>query len=113
MEAAYRDGGPWLDAVLEYIGANLSMVRARVADLPEVTLIEPEGTFLVWLDFRALEMASEDLTLFLRDQAEWGVTRGPAFGQQGIGFARVNIACTRSRLSEALTRLEAAIKSLR
>ncbi len=113
MEAAYRDGGPWLDAMLDYVGENVSMVRACVADLPEVTLIEPEGTFLVWLDFRALNMASEELTAFLRDQAGWAVTRGPAFGQQGIGFARLNVACTRARLSAALARLEAALGSLR
>ncbi len=75
MEAAYRDGGPWLDAMLDYVGENVSMVRACVAELPEVTLIEPEGTFLVWLDFRALDMAPEDLTAFLRDQAGWAVTR--------------------------------------
>ncbi len=82
MEAAYRHGGPWLDAALEYIGGNLAMVRARVADLPGVALVEPEGTFLVWLDFRALEMSSEELTTFLRREAGWAVTRGSAFGSR-------------------------------
>jgi len=113
MEAAYRDGGAWLDAMLDYIGANLSLVRACLAELPEVTLIEPEGTFLVWLDFRALGMSPEDLTAFLRGEVGWAVTRGPAFGEQGIGFARLNIACTRSRLAAALAQLKTAITSLR
>ena len=113
MEAAYRDGGPWLDAVREYIGANLSTVRASLAGLPEVTLVEPEGTFLLWLDFRALAMTPEELRAFLRQEVGWAVTQGAAFGKEGIGFARLNIACTRSRLSAALTRLEAAVESLR
>lgn len=113
MEAAYRDGGPWLDAVLAYLDANLSTVRARIAELPEARLIEPEGTFLLWLDFRALGMSPEGLTAFLRGKAGWAVTRGPAFGEHGIGFARLNIACTRARLAAGLTRLEKAIASTR
>jgi cystathionine beta-lyase len=113
MEAAYRHGGSWLDGVLNYLGANLSLVRECLAELPEVMLIEPEGTFLVWLDFRALEMSPEDLTAFLRGKAGWAVTRGPAFGEQGIGFARLNIACTRARLSVGLDRLKRAITSMR
>jgi cystathionine beta-lyase len=80
MEAAYRDGGPWLDAVLDYLGTNLPLVRDCLAELPEVQLTEPEGTFLVWLDFRGLELSPEDLTAFLRRKAGWAVTRGAAFG---------------------------------
>lgn len=109
MEAAYRDGGTWLDAGLEYIQANLSLVRERMAALPGVELIEPEGTFLLWLDFRGLGLSPDALTAFLRNEAKWAVTRGPAFGKEGIGFARLNIACTRSRLNRALDQLEAAI----
>lgn len=109
MEAAYRDGRAWLDAALEYIQGNLSLVRARLAALPGVELIEPEGTFLLWLDFRGLGLTADDLTAFLRNEAKWAVTRGPAFGEEGIGFARLNIACTRSRLDGALDQLKAAI----
>jgi cystathionine beta-lyase len=113
MEAAYRDGGPWLDAVLNYLNGNLSLLRDRLARLPEVRLVEPEATFLVWLDFRALGLSPEDLKAFLRGKASWAVTRGPAFGSQGMGFARLNIACTRTRLARALDQLEMAIQSLR
>ena len=113
MEAAYRDGGPSLDAALDYIGTNLSLLRECLGELPEVALIEPEGTFLVWLDFRALDMSPEELTTFLRGQVGWAVTRGPAFGEQGIGFARLNIACTRARLVAALAGLKSAIMSRR
>ena len=109
MEAAYTDGGPWLDAVRNYLIGNVTLVRKRLAALPRVTLVEPEGTFLLWLDFRALGLSPDELTAFLREQAGWAVTRGPAFGRQGVGFARVNIACTRAKLVSALDQLEDAL----
>jgi cystathionine beta-lyase len=113
MEAAYRAGGSWLDAAMTYIGGNLSLVRKRLEQLPEVSLIEPEGTFLLWLDFRDLGISQQDLTDFLRNRAGWVVTRGAAFGDEGIGFARLNIACRRAGLDLAMTQMEMAIKSLR
>lgn len=113
MEAAYRDGGAWLDAAMTYIGGNLSLVRDRLEQLPEVSLIEPEGTFLLWLDFRKLGLTQQDLTDFLRNKAGWAVTRGAAFGDEGAGFARLNIACRHASLELAMTQLEMAIRSLR
>jgi len=109
MEAAWRDGGPWLDAALDYIGGNLALLRRRLASLPEVALIAPEGTFLAWLDFRELGLAPDDLTIFLRQEAGWAITRGIAFGPSGAGFGRLNIASPRARLDAALVNLEAAI----
>ncbi|OIQ46142.1 MAG: aminotransferase [Roseobacter sp. MedPE-SW] len=109
MEAAYRQGGPWLDAAVSYIEGNLALVLARLNDIPEVTLITPEGTFLLWLDFRALGLAQDDLTRFLRTEAGWAITRGIAFGEAGKGFGRLNIACQRARLDQALDGLDAAI----
>lgn len=109
MEAAYRQGGAWLDAAVSYIEGNLALVQARLNDIPEVTLITPEGTFLLWLDFRALGLAQDDLTRFLRTEAGWAITRGIAFGEAGKGFGRLNIACPRARLDQALDGLDAAI----
>ncbi len=113
MEAAYNDGGPWLDAAIAYIEGNLSLVRARLAGIPEVSLIEPEGTFLLWLDFRHLGLSPDDLTQFLRHEAGWAITRGVAFGDSGAGFGRLNIACPRDRLEKALDRLVHAISTTR
>ncbi len=108
MEAAWREGADWLDAALAYIAGNLARVRARLSDGP-VRLIEPEGTFLLWLDFRALGLTPEALHLFLRREAGWAITRGTSFGPQGTGFARLNIACPHARLEIALDRLDAAL----
>ena len=109
MEAAYRGGGPWLNAVMEYIQGNLTLVRERLSTLPGVKLTEPEGTFLMWLDFGGLGLSDDELFSFLRNKAKWAVTRGSAFGEEGIGFVRLNIACTHSQLEKALDQLEAAI----
>lgn len=112
MLAAYRDGGPWLDGVLAYIAGNLALLRDRLAKIDGVDLIEPDGTFLAWLDFRALGFSPDELTAFLRGQAGWAVTRGQAFGVEGEGFARLNLACTAAKLEKALDQLAAARRSL-
>ena len=111
MQAAYQAGGPWLEAVTSYIHGNLSLVRARLQTVPEVTLIEPEGTFLLWLDFRVLGFSPDELTAFLRTKAGWAVTRGIAFGTNGAGSARLNIACPRARLEHALNGLADAVST--
>ena len=74
-------------------------------------MIEPEGTFLLWLDFRELGLPPDALTRFLRSKAKWAVTRGNAFGAQGAGFARLNVGCTRSKLEAALNQLRRATAS--
>ncbi len=112
MEAAFTQGQPWLDSVLAYLEGNVVLVRERLDEIAAVDLIEPEGTFLLWLDLRKLGLPPDDLVAFLRKRAKWAVTRGQAFGAEGAGFARVNIACTRSRLNVALDRFASAVQSL-
>ncbi len=112
MEAAYREGGPWLAAVRAYIEENAALVAARIAELAGVDLITPEGTFLLWLDFRQTGLADEALRSFLREKARWAVIRGEAFGEGGRGFARINIACPRARLERALAQLAHAMATL-
>ncbi|MEM8951890.1 MAG: aminotransferase class I/II-fold pyridoxal phosphate-dependent enzyme [Pseudomonadota bacterium] len=112
METAYRHGGPWLDAALSYLKRNVDVVRDRLSDIPNVDLIELDGTFLLWLDFRKLGLEPDHLTAFLKGRAKWAVTRGHAFGPQGAGFARLNIACPRAKLTIAFDRLKSAVSSL-
>lgn len=112
MTAAYRDGEAWLDAVLAYLEKNVELSSGWLREFSNVHLIEPEGTFLLWLDFRPLGLAPDDLTAFLRDKAKWAVTRGEVFGDSGAGFARLNIACPRARLDSALNDLSKALSIL-
>jgi len=109
MAAAYRDGAAWLEDVISYLQGNVELVQAGIDQIAGVEMVQPEGTFLVWLDFRALGLSPEELTIFLRTKAGWAVTRGQAFGDAGKGFARLNIACTRARLEAALGDLEKAV----
>lgn len=109
MVAAYSSSGSWLKEVLIYLESNLALVRDCLQTVPQVSLIEPEGTFLLWLDFRGLGLAPDELTSFLRDKAGWAVTRGQAFGKEGEGFARLNIACPKTSLNQALEQLKNAI----
>jgi len=112
MKAAYSSGAPWLKAAISYLESNVEMVRDALANIPGVELVEPEGTFLLWVDFNGLGLELDELHVFLRKQAKWSVTRGHSFGKEGNGFARVNIACTRAKLEAALSNLELAVGRL-
>lgn len=112
MEAAYKYGGLWLDSVLSYLERNVRLVRSHLNEIPDITLIEPEGTFLLWLDVRKLALAPERLTEFLKKEARWAVTRGERFGIEGEGFVRLNIGCTSAKLNSAFVQLKAAVLNL-
>lgn len=113
MEAAYTHGGPWLDTVLGYLEENLAFLREYLTQhIPVVKLVEPEGTFLAWLDFRALGMDAKTLERFLIEQARLALNPGHWFGREGAGFARLNIACPRSELERALHQLQGATSGL-
>jgi cysteine-S-conjugate beta-lyase len=112
MEAAYQSGGPWLDELLSYVENNVTLVRHYLQDTPGVELINPEATFLVWLDFRKLCMTPKALSEFLKQEAKWSVIPGELFGAEGEGFARVNIGCTKAKLTQALEQLKSAILRL-
>ena len=112
MQAAYTNGGPWLDAAVDYVSGNLRLTRERLAEIPNVDLIEPDGTFLLWLDFRGLDLSPDGLLRFLRKKAGWAITRGVAFGPTGSGFGRLNIACPRSQLDAAFDRLQKSAREI-
>ena len=107
---AWREGQPWLDAVVAYLDGNRRSVARFVAShLPGVRSFEPEATFLAWLDCRALDLAPSPQKFFL-EHARVALSDGAVFGTPGRGFARLNFATSRPLLDEILTRLE---KSLR
>ncbi len=113
MEAAYRYGDEWLNELLKYLKENLKfLIKYFEENIPEVKVIKPEGTYLVWLDFRALGMSGEELSKFLVEKAKVGLDDGYLFGPSGNGFARINIACPRKTLKEGLKRIESAVKDL-
>lgn len=105
-KAAYLYGEEWYEAVCKYIYENLLFLKEWFSkNFPEVSVTEPEGTYLVWLDFRALKLTEEELEDRVVNCAGLWLDPGAIFGQAGEGFERINIACSRSTLSEALERL--------
>ncbi len=109
--AAYRDGGPWLTEVLRYLEANRDFLWTRGKEyLPGVTLTQPEGTYLAWLDCRALaDGPSWNPHRFFLERAKVALNDGAVFGQGGEGFVRLNFACPRATLQAALERMRQAI----
>ena len=112
-EAAYRSGREWYEAVKTYLQENIAYMRAFLAEhLPQLRMIEPEGTYLVWVDFRALGLTAEELDDMILRSANLWLDSGAIFGTTGEGFQRFNIACPRSTLTQALEQLEQAVKSI-
>ncbi len=110
--AAYRDGQPWLDAVLRYLEANADYLSEYVnSQLPGVTMWRPEGTYLGWLDCREAGIDGSPHQFFL-EQAGVALNEGASFGRGGEGFVRLNFGCTRSTLYEALERMRVALSML-
>ncbi|MGN1146265.1 MAG: MalY/PatB family protein [Acetatifactor sp.] len=105
-ECAYRGGGEWLAELKQYLKGNLEYVREYLKEkLPKVHIVEPEGTYLLWLDFRELGLSGRELENLIVNQAGLWLDAGDIFGACGEGFERVNIACPRAILKEALDRL--------
>jgi cystathionine beta-lyase len=110
-EAAYTHGHEWHKQLIDYLEGNVNLVRSFLKDkLPEVKLIEPEATYLLWLDFRELGLSQPELVKLMISKARLGLNDGTAFGCEGIGFMRLNIGCPRSMLLEGLERLEHALR---
>jgi len=113
MEAAYRYGDEWLEQLLVYLQGNLDfMLDYFVKKIPKIKVIKPQGTYLVWLDCRALKLDDKDLRDLMVKKAKVGCDDGFIFGAGGSGFQRMNIACPRSILKDALQRIEKAVKTV-
>ncbi|MDR2053721.1 MAG: pyridoxal phosphate-dependent aminotransferase [Treponema sp.] len=110
-EIAYTQCGGWLDELLEVIASNYRLLKDFMAqNLPMITVFPLEGTYLVWMDFRALGLDYKALEEFMIHDAELFLDEGAVFGAEGRGFERINIACPAAVLEEALERLLKALK---
>ena len=108
-EAAYRDGQDWLNGLRSYIWENISYLDRFLKDfLPEIRLIRPEGTYLLWLDMSAFGMSAEELDRFMTEQAGLWLDGGSMFGPEGNSFQRLNAACHRKTMKQALIQLKTA-----
>lgn len=110
-ESVYRKGEKWLDELLVYLEGNLSYVRDFLKEnLPKVHLVEPEGTYLVWLDFSEYTADYKDLEKLIVDEAKLWLDPGIIFGRETALFERINIAAPRSVIVKAMEQLLDAVK---
>jgi cystathionine beta-lyase len=110
-EAAYLHGEEWLNQVLEYVQGNFDYLDGFLKEkLPEIHLTPAEATYLAWIDFSALGMEGDELKSFMINKAKVGMNDGRTYRDGGEGFQRMNLACSRSTVVEALYRIEKAIK---
>ncbi len=107
---AYMGGEAWLDACKAYMRENLAYVRSFLQEnLPQIKLVEPQGTYIIWLDCSELGMTREDLMNMLTYKARVWLTDGKGFGDNGDLFVRMILACPKATLVEAMDRLKKAI----
>ncbi len=105
-EAAYSEGEEWLVDLMKYLKSNIALVKDFLAvKMPQVSVSPPEGTYMLWLDFRKLGFQAPDLKKLLIEKAGLGFVEGLTFGPGGDGFQRVNIGCPKSTIERALDRL--------
>jgi cystathionine beta-lyase len=112
-EAAYTYGDEWLNQLMEYLSKNLDFLENYLAkNIPQIKMIRPEGTYLVWLDCSNLNLKGKELTKFMIEEAGLGFNDGRIFGAGGEGFIRMNVACPKQTLLNALNKLEQAVNKL-
>ncbi len=112
MEAALRHGDDYLKQLNAYLRNNIDYFARRLEAIPGLKMLRPEGTYLVWVDMRALGMDDEQLRDFMLERARIATDFGFVFGPGGEGFQRFNLACPRSIVVEAVDRLEGAVGEL-
>jgi len=111
MEAAYREGQAWLEELIDYLQENKEFALNYLHEhLPDITCIKSEGTYLLWLDCRKLNVTDNELRHLLIEKGKLALEPGTKYGPGGEGFVRMNIACPREDVKEGLERLKRALK---
>lgn len=112
-QAAYESGGDYLDHLIEYLEGNVAFVKEFLKEnLPKVKLIEPEGMYLLWLDFNEYGLSSQEITDIIVKKAKLWFNAGEIFGDEGLGFQRINIATNRAVVERAMNQLKDAFQGL-
>lgn len=110
--AAFTEGGPWLDALREYLAGNKAVVKAFLRDqLPQVSVSDAPATYLMWLDLSRAAEDGSDLCRFIRQETGLYLSAGEIFRGNGPSFARLNIACPRAMLEDGLERLKRGVEN--
>jgi cystathionine beta-lyase len=113
MEAAYRYGEEWLEELLDYIKNNIEFAKSYIqSQLPNLSWMEPEGTYLLWIDCRNLNLTPKELQNTLLQKGKIALEPGDKYGPGGEGFVRINLACPRETVEDGLARIKRAFSEL-
>ncbi|MDE7115306.1 MAG: pyridoxal phosphate-dependent aminotransferase [Muribaculaceae bacterium] len=111
LEAAYNDGSEWLDALNNYLDDNYRYLRETLGSaFPQLKICDSQATYLAWIDIRPLGISSDNLGKLLRERGKVHINSGTMYA--GEGYIRINYACPRSRLAEALRRIAGVLETL-
>ncbi|MFO7751209.1 MAG: MalY/PatB family protein [Desulfobacteraceae bacterium] len=111
--AAYEEGEPWLEDLIDYLYENYRYLKQQLETrVPGVRIVDLEATYLPWVDFRSLELTSEQIADIVEQKAGLALDHGPWFGTGGEGFERINIACPRALVERAVDALVEAFSSV-
>lgn len=110
FEAAYADGEHWHHGLIAHLGQNRAKIAAWCEAHPHIRYHSPEGTYLAWLDCRALGLGDRELREFFVNDAGLGLSAGLGFGKEGSGFMRLNFAVASEVLDEALAKITVALQ---
>jgi len=111
FEAAYTHGEEWLNQLLAYLKDNVELVKSYLAEhLPGIKVIEPEGTYLLWLDFSALNLNDKELCRILVEEAKVALNKGVSFGANGKSYMRLNIGSPQEIIQDGLERIVSTFK---
>jgi cystathionine beta-lyase len=113
LEAAYTYGEEWLDQLIQYLKGNLEFLTQNIEEnIPPIKVIQPEGTYLAWLDCRDLPLQDDQVHQFMIENAGIAFNDGASFGENGKGFQRLNFGCPKATLERALEKMKNAVDYL-
>ena len=113
VAVAYNEGDEWLAQMLQYVEENIAFLDKYLKEnMPKISFIRPQASYLVFLDARELGMPQERLVEFFLKEAKVAMNDGTMFGQEGAGFMRMNLGCPRATLQQALEQINAAYDRL-
>ena len=111
--AAYNKGEEWLQQMLTYVQGNIDEVVSYIKEnIPQLKVIIPQASYLVFIDFSALQLNQKDIVALCTDRAHLALNDGSIYGEEGNGYMRINLACPRSVVRQALAQLKDAITSI-
>lgn len=109
MHAAYTEGSAWLEELLPYISNNMAYVMAELEQLPGIRVEKPQGTYLLWIDYREMEIDEEVMMQRLLEIGKVALEPGTKYGEEGRGFLRMNVACSFETVKDGVTRFKRAL----